>query len=51
MNDYNIFTFQCIVQTYLQWLQDSDYNPICELCSKDLKQEDCIRLICYGNFF
>ncbi|GLV40227.1 uncharacterized protein CBL_03625 [Carabus blaptoides fortunei] len=38
---------KCIVQSYLQWLQDSDYNPICELCTKDLSHEDCIRLTCY----
>ncbi|KAF4532259.1 hypothetical protein B566_EDAN004346 [Ephemera danica] len=38
---------KCIVQSYLQWLQDSDYKPICELCSRDLAQEDCVRLICY----
>lgn len=38
---------KCIVQSYLQWLQDSDYNPICELCTKELASEDCVRLICY----
>ncbi|PNF37651.1 Zinc finger protein-like 1 [Cryptotermes secundus] len=38
---------KCIVQSYLQWLQDSDYNPICELCTKELATEDCVRLICY----
>lgn len=38
---------KCIVQSYLQWLQDSDYNPICELCTKELYTEDCVRLICY----
>lgn len=41
------FLFQCIVQSYLQWLQDSDYNSICELCNKDLNTEDSIRLTCY----
>lgn len=38
---------KCIVQSYLQWLQDSDYNPTCELCRKDLAAENCIRLTCY----
>lgn len=38
---------KCIVQSYLQWLQDSDYNPICELCTLELANEDCVRLICY----
>lgn len=38
---------KCIVQSYLQWLQDSDYNPTCEMCRKDLASENCIRLTCY----
>ncbi|KAF2892936.1 hypothetical protein ILUMI_13230 [Ignelater luminosus] len=41
---------KCIVQSYIQWLQDSDYNPICELCAKELNLEDCIRLTCYHVF-
>ncbi|KAL0270083.1 UNVERIFIED_CONTAM: hypothetical protein PYX00_007605 [Menopon gallinae] len=41
---------RCIVQSYLQWLDDSDYNPICELCSKELGNEDCVRLVCYHVF-
>ncbi|KAG5885958.1 hypothetical protein JTB14_018412 [Gonioctena quinquepunctata] len=40
----------CVVQSYLQWLQDSDYNSICELCSKDLNVGDSIRLTCYHVF-
>ncbi|XP_044744699.1 zinc finger protein-like 1 homolog [Coccinella septempunctata] len=40
----------CIVQSYLQWLQDSDYNSICELCTKELNIEDSIRLTCYHVF-
>ncbi|XP_018333415.1 zinc finger protein-like 1 homolog [Agrilus planipennis] len=41
---------KCIIQSYLQWLQDSDYKPICEFCSKELTLEDCIRLSCYHVF-
>jgi len=41
---------KCIVQSYLQWLQDSDYNPICELCRNNLAVEECVRLICYHVF-
>ncbi|KAL1497545.1 hypothetical protein ABEB36_008486 [Hypothenemus hampei] len=40
----------CVVQSYLQWLQDSDYNSICELCSRELNVEDSIRLTCYHVF-
>ena len=44
--------FQCIVQSYLQWLQDSDYDPTCRLCGKNLNEDecgDCVRLTCYGK--
>ncbi|GBP70054.1 Zinc finger protein-like 1 [Eumeta japonica] len=41
---------KCIVQSYLQWLQDSDYNPICEICTKNLNEDECIRLTCYHVF-
>ncbi|XP_073990450.1 zinc finger protein-like 1 isoform X2 [Rhodnius prolixus] len=36
----------CIVQSYLQWLQDSDYNPNCMVCEEKLISEDCVRLVC-----
>ncbi|XP_013398399.1 zinc finger protein-like 1 homolog isoform X2 [Lingula anatina] len=44
---------KCIVQSYLQWLQDSDYNPVCTLCQRSLADEDagnCVRLLCYDVF-
>lgn len=41
---------KCIVQSYLQWLKDSDYDSSCHLCRNPLEQEDCIRLICYHVF-
>ncbi|XP_034834083.1 zinc finger protein-like 1 homolog [Maniola hyperantus] len=41
---------KCIIQSYLQWLQDSDYNPICEICTKTLSEGECIRLTCYHVF-
>ncbi|XP_004923340.1 zinc finger protein-like 1 homolog [Bombyx mandarina] len=41
---------KCIIQSYLQWLQDSDYNPICEICTKPLNEGECIRLTCYHVF-
>lgn len=40
---------QCIVQSYLQWLQDSDYNPNCRLCNVPLATRETTRLICYGE--
>lgn len=40
----------CIVQGYLQWLKDSDYEPVCTLCRKELVQTECIRLLCYHVF-
>ncbi|XP_043095111.1 zinc finger protein-like 1 isoform X2 [Puntigrus tetrazona] len=41
---------KCIVQSYLQWLQDSDYNPNCSLCSQPLDSQDTVRLVCYDLF-
>ncbi|OQR79700.1 zinc finger protein-like [Tropilaelaps mercedesae] len=40
----------CIVQGYLQWLKDSDYEPVCTICRKDLSHDECIRLLCYHVF-
>ncbi|KAK3091521.1 hypothetical protein FSP39_020459 [Pinctada imbricata] len=44
---------KCVVKSYLLWLQDSDYNPICKLCDKRLDDDDCgecVRLVCYCLF-
>uniref|UniRef100_A0A3B4A634 Zinc finger protein-like 1 n=1 Tax=Periophthalmus magnuspinnatus TaxID=409849 RepID=A0A3B4A634_9GOBI len=41
---------KCIVQSYLQWLQDSDYNPNCSLCDTPLADQDTVRLVCYDVF-
>ncbi|KAM9659677.1 zinc finger protein-like 1 [Trichechus inunguis] len=41
---------KCIIQSYLQWLQDSDYNPNCHLCNMPLTTRETIRLICYDVF-
>lgn len=41
---------RCIVQSYVQWLQDSEYNPICLLCNELLKEKETIRLVCYDVF-
>jgi len=40
----------CVVQSYLQWLQDSDYNPNCAFCDQELANETCVRLACYHSF-
>uniref|UniRef100_A0A2K5PRJ0 Zinc finger protein-like 1 n=1 Tax=Cebus imitator TaxID=2715852 RepID=A0A2K5PRJ0_CEBIM len=40
---------KCIVQSYLQWLQDSDYNPNCRLCNIPLASRETTRLVCYGE--
>lgn len=44
-----LVALQCIVQSYLQWLQDSDYNPNCSLCNDPLTAQDTVRLVCYGE--
>ncbi|XP_041035923.1 zinc finger protein-like 1 [Carcharodon carcharias] len=42
--------YKCVVMSYLQWLQDSDYNSNCSLCNTPLTDEDTIRLVCYDIF-
>ncbi|XP_063684867.1 zinc finger protein-like 1 [Bolinopsis microptera] len=37
---------QCIVQTYLKWLQDSEYVPQCRLCNTLLNEHPTVRLSC-----
>lgn len=41
---------QCIVQSYLRWLEDSDYNALCALCTESLSNGEVIRLVCYGEY-
>ncbi|XP_029202005.2 zinc finger protein-like 1 homolog isoform X3 [Acropora millepora] len=41
---------KCIVKSYLNWLQDSDYNPVCTLCNGSLAEGDVVRLICFDVF-
>ncbi|XP_055607615.1 zinc finger protein-like 1 homolog [Uranotaenia lowii] len=41
---------KCTVQSYIQWLKDSDYDSSCTLCGNLLDNEDCVRLICYHVF-
>nr|XP_053647276.1 zinc finger protein-like 1 [Cherax quadricarinatus] len=42
--------FKCVVQSYLHWLDDSDYNPVCRICDDQLATGECIRLVCYDLF-
>jgi hypothetical protein len=39
-----------VVKTYLQWLQDSEFDPNCPLCKESLAKTDksTIRLPCFG---
>ncbi|GAB6021557.1 Zinc finger protein-like 1 [Chamberlinius hualienensis] len=41
---------KCVVQSYIQWLQDSDFSPVCEICHHDLSLDECVRLVCYHVF-
>lgn len=41
---------KCIVQSYLKWLQDHDYDPVCQLCKQNLASSECVRLLCYHVF-
>ncbi|CAD5224763.1 unnamed protein product [Bursaphelenchus okinawaensis] len=46
----NNLTLQCVVQTYLSWLTDSDYDTKCLLCSEALSAKETVRLKCLHNF-
>jgi len=41
---------KCIVQSYINWLKDSDYVSLCSLCNGSLEEAECVRLICYHIF-
>lgn len=41
---------KCIIQTYLAWLSDSDFEPACKLCNNPLKTAACIRFNCLCVF-
>ncbi|TPX30212.1 hypothetical protein SmJEL517_g06171 [Synchytrium microbalum] len=40
---------RCVVQSYLAWLQDSDYDALCKLCKQQLTG-DVVRLTCFDLF-
>jgi len=40
----------CVVQTYLSWLTDSDYDPNCLLCSEPFPAKENVRLKCFHVF-
>ncbi|XP_052864085.1 zinc finger protein-like 1 homolog [Anopheles cruzii] len=40
----------CTVQSYIQWLKDSDFDSNCTLCGSLRTSDDCVRLICYHVF-
>uniref|UniRef100_F7ASV8 Zinc finger protein-like 1 n=1 Tax=Ciona intestinalis TaxID=7719 RepID=F7ASV8_CIOIN len=41
---------RCIIQSYLNWLKDSDYIPNCQLCDGSLLEGEVVRLLCYDVF-
>lgn len=50
LNQGLVFLLQCVVQSYLKWLEDADYDPVCVLCTKSIQEGgDVVRLICYGT--
>merc|ERR1711892_91141 len=41
---------KCIVQSYLNWLKDSDLDSKCPLSKKEVTDVECVRLMCYCVF-
>lgn len=40
----------CVIRSYLKWLEDCSYDPNCSLCSRDLEEFECVRLVCLDVF-
>ncbi|CAB0006949.1 unnamed protein product [Nesidiocoris tenuis] len=40
----------CVVQSYLNWLKDTEFDSTCTLCHDDMKNSECVRLLCYHLF-
>jgi len=40
-----------VIKSYLQWLQNSDFDPNCIGCKQGLSHGDLVRLGCYGKRF
>jgi hypothetical protein len=38
---------RCVVQSYLKWLEDSDFDPLCVFCSQSLEEGEVVRLVCF----
>lgn len=38
---------RCIIKSYLQWLQDSDFETSCCICQDTLEAGEVVRLLCY----
>ncbi|GAV00711.1 hypothetical protein RvY_11520 [Ramazzottius varieornatus] len=41
---------KCVIKSYLNWLEDSDYDPNCPFCQRALIEGECSRLVCYHVF-
>ncbi|KAL6074519.1 Zinc finger protein-like 1 [Balamuthia mandrillaris] len=41
----------CVVGTYVEWLQDPDYEPpTCAVCKEELTEDNVLRLLCLDMF-
>eukprot|EP01090_Pellita_catalonica_P000858 TRINITY_DN10609_c0_g1_i1.p1 TRINITY_DN10609_c0_g1~~TRINITY_DN10609_c0_g1_i1.p1 ORF type:complete len:258 (-),score=37.09 TRINITY_DN10609_c0_g1_i1:29-802(-) len=41
----------CVIGTYVEWLQDPDYDaPVCEVCKDEITEANVIRLTCLDMF-
>lgn len=41
---------RCVVQSYVKWLEDSDFDAVCVLCSQTIQEGEVLRLVCYDLF-
>ena len=41
---------QCVIGTYVEWLQDPDYEPpVCSICKDEVHEDNVLRLMCLRN--
>eukprot|EP01134_Creolimax_fragrantissima_P000773 CFRG0773T1 len=41
---------RCVIRSYLQWLQESEYQSACGICKQSLQEKELVRLTCYDVF-
>ena len=41
---------RCVVRTFMNWLQDCEFDPTCGICKEGLDKKQVVRLTCMDLF-